>query len=257
MYGSGSWGSRVTVVAGGAVSLAARSIAAKLCAIAAHRLGVTPDDVQIADGGVAAVDGRHVDLAELCDIAYFRMSDLPEEMPPGLAEFSTYRPAKGFTSPYGFHGCAVAIDTLTGELRIDKYVVVSDVGRVITPELLAEQVRGGVAQGLGEALFEEIAYDAGGRQATRSLFDYRMPRAMDMPQVEVHHLETPATGNILGVRGAGEDGAIGAPAALATAITDALLPVGFRANALPIRFADLIDAGAAWRARAPLGAGTR
>jgi aerobic carbon-monoxide dehydrogenase large subunit len=257
MYGSGSWGSRVTVVAGGAVTLAARSIAAKLCAIAANRLGVTPDDVQITDGGVATVDGRLVDLAELCDIAYFRMSDLPDEMPPGLAEFSTYRPAKGFTSPYGFHGCAVAIDTLTGELRIDKYVVVSDVGRVITPELLAEQVRGGVAQGLGEALFEEISYDTSGRQATRSLFDYRMPRALDMPHVEVHHLETPATSNILGVRGAGEDGAIGAPAAVATAITDALLPVGFRANALPIRFADLIEAGAAWRARAGLGAGAR
>lgn len=257
MYGSGSWGSRVTVVAGGAVSLAARSVAAKLCAIAAHRLGVTPDDVQIADGGVATVDGRVIDLAELCDIAYFRMSDLPDEMPPGLAEFSTYRPAKGFTSPYGFHGCAVAIDTLTGELRIDKYVVVSDVGRAITPELLAEQVRGGVAQGIGEALFEEITYDAGGRQATRSLFDYRMPRALDMPQVEVHHLETPATGNVLGVRGAGEDGAIGAPAAVATAVTDALLPVGFKVNALPIRFADLIDAGAAWRAGAALGAGAR
>ena len=95
MYGSGSWGSRVTVVAGGAVSLAARSVAAKLCAIAAHRLGVTPDDVQIADGGVATVDGRVIDLAELCDIAYFRMSDLPDEMPPGLAEFSTYRPGQG------------------------------------------------------------------------------------------------------------------------------------------------------------------
>ncbi len=257
MYGSGSWGSRVTVVAGGAVSLAARSVAAKLCAIGAHQLGVRVDDVQLTDRGVASMDGQIVGLMELCEIAYFRMSDLPDEMPPGLAEFSTYRPAKGFTSPYGFHGCGVAVDTLTGELRIDKYVVVSDVGRVITPELLAEQIRGGVAQGIGEALFEEISYGPSGRQATRSLFDYRMPRALDMPQVEVHHLETPATGNVLGVRGAGEDGAIGAPGAVATAVTDALLPTGFRVNALPIRFADLIAAGAAWRAGATLGAGAR
>jgi carbon-monoxide dehydrogenase large subunit len=255
MYGSGSWGSRVTVVAGGAVRLAAQEIAAKLCAIAAHQLGVSPDDVQLTEGGVTAADGRQVALADLCTIAYFRMSELPDGMAPGLAAFSTYRPARGFTSPYGFHGCALAVDTLTGELRIDKYVVVSDVGRVITPALLTEQVRGGIAQGLGEALFEEISYGPDGQPRTRSLFDYRMPRALDLPDVEVHHLETPATGNILGVRGAGEDGAIGAPAAIATALTDALLPVGFKVDALPIRFADIIRAGVTWRAACAARAG--
>jgi aerobic carbon-monoxide dehydrogenase large subunit len=247
MYGSGSWGSRVTVVAGGAVRQAAGAVADKLCAIAAHRLGVSPERTRLAENGVAGPDGQFVGLADLCSIAYFRMSDLPEGMPPGLAAFASYRPSKGFTSPYGFHGCAISLDTLTGELDITKYVVVSDVGRVITPELLAEQVRGGVAQGLGEALFEQISYD-GGQQATRSLFDYRLPRALDVPEVEVLHLETPATGNVLGVRGAGEDGAIGAPAAIATAITDALMPVGFKVNALPVNFADLIAAGARWRA---------
>jgi carbon-monoxide dehydrogenase large subunit len=169
-------------------------------------------------------------------------------MPPGLAAFSSYRPAKGFTSPYGFHGCALALDTLTGEIRIDKYVVVSDVGRIITPALLAEQIRGGVAQGLGETLFEEITYGSSGQQNTRSLFDYRMPRALDVPDVEVHHLETPSDANLMGVRGAGEDGAIGSPGAIATAVTDALLPVGFRVNSLPIRFLDIIRAGAEWRA---------
>jgi carbon-monoxide dehydrogenase large subunit len=133
--------------------------------------------------------------------------------------------------------------------------VVSDVGRVITPALLTEQVRGGIAQGLGEALFEEISYGPDGQPRTRSLFDYRMPRALDLPDVEVHHLETPATGNILGVRGAGEDGAIGAPAAIATALTDALLPVGFKVDALPIRFADIIRAGVTWRAACAAQAG--
>ena len=203
MYGSGSWGSRVTVVAGGAVSLAAQEIAAKLCAIAAHQFGVSPDEVSLTEGGAAAGD-HFASLADLCTIAYFRMSELPDGMAPGLAAFSTYRPARGFTSPYGFHGCVLAVDTLTGELRIDKYVVVSDVGRVVTPALLAEQIRGGLAQGLGEALFEEIRYGADGLQRTRSLFDYRMPRALDVPEVEIHHLQTPATGNILGVRGASE-----------------------------------------------------
>ena len=183
------------------------------------------------------------------------MSELPDGVAPGLAAFSTYRPARGFTSPYGFHGCALALDTLSGELRIDKYVVVSDVGRVITPALLTEQVRGGIAQGLGEALFEEISYGPDGQPRTRSLFDYRMPRALDLPDVEVHHLETPATGNILGVRGAGEDGTIGAPAAIATALTDALLPVGFKVDALPIRFADIIRAGVTWRAACAARAG--
>jgi carbon-monoxide dehydrogenase large subunit len=256
MYGSGSWGSRVTVVAGGAVSLAAQEIAAKLCAIAAHQFGVSPEEVYLTEGGAAA-DGHFASLADLCAIAYFRMSELPEGMAPGLAAFSTYRPARGFTSPYGFHGCVLAVDTLTGELRIDKYVVVSDVGRVVTPALLAEQIRGGLAQGLGEALFEEIRYGTDGRQRTRSLFDYRMPRALDVPEVEIHHLQTPATGNILGVRGAGEDGTIGAPAAIATALTDALLPVGFKVNALPIRFADIIRAGAQWRADCAAGTARR
>jgi aerobic carbon-monoxide dehydrogenase large subunit len=254
MYGSGSWGSRVTVVAGGAVRQATGEIAAKLRAIAAHRLAVSPDGIRLTADGAVAADGRAVSLGELCAIAYFRMSDLPDGMTPGLAAFSTYRPAKGFTSPYGFHGCAVTIDTLTGELSIGKYVVVSDVGKVITPALLAEQVRGGVAQGLGEALLEEISYDPDGTPRTRGLFDYRLPRALDVPAVEICHLETPATGNVLGVRGAGEDGAIGAPAALATAITDALAPVGFKVSALPVRFRDLVAACAAYRAGVPAGA---
>jgi carbon-monoxide dehydrogenase large subunit len=248
MYGSGSWGSRVTVVAGGAVTLAAQDIAAKVRAIAAHHLGVGTAEVHLTEGGVATDDGHFIDLLEICAIAYFQMSNLPDGMPPGLAAFSSYRPAKGFTSPYGFHGCALALDTLTGEIRIDKYVVVSDVGRIITPALLAEQIRGGVAQGLGETLFEEITYGSSGQQNTRSLFDYRMPRALDVPDVEVHHLETPSDANLMGVRGAGEDGAIGSPGAIATAVTDALLPVGFRVNSLPIRFLDIIRAGAEWRA---------
>ena len=133
-------------------------------------------------GGVATVDGRRVDLADLCAIAYFRMSDLPGRDAARAGRFLHLPARPGFTSPYGFHGCALAIDTLTGELRIDKYVVVSDVGRVITPALLAEQVRGGVAQGLGEALFEEIALRHQRPPGTRSLFDYRMPRALDMPR---------------------------------------------------------------------------
>ena len=253
MYGSGSWGSRVTVVAGGAVSLAAQEIAAKLCAIAAHQFGVSPDEVSLTEGGAAAGD-HFASLADLCTIAYFRMSELPDGMAPGLAAFSTYRPARGFTSPYGFHGCVLAVDTLTGELRIDKYVVVSDVGRVVTPALLAEPIRGGLAQGLGEPLLEEIRYGADGRQRTRSLFDYRMPRALDVPEVEIHHLQTPATREHPGRPArASEAGTIGAPAAIATALTDALMPVGFKVNALPVRFADIIRAGAQWRADCAAG----
>lgn len=254
LYGSGSWGSRVTVVAGGAVAAATAQIVEKLRAIAASMLGVDADTVMLGDGAAVAKDGRVLTLAELCEVAYFRMSDLPPHIPPGLAALGTYRPAKPFTSPYGFHGCVLAVDTLTGRLRIEKYVVVSDAGPIVTPELLDEQVRGGVAQGLGEALLEEILHRDDGVPLTNSLFDYRLPRAWDVPDVEVHHIETAATGNVLGVRGAGEDGAIGAPAAIATALTDAFRPIGFRVNALPVSFAAIVEAGERWRSRSP-GAG--
>jgi len=249
LYGSGSWGSRVTVVSGGAVMSAAGQVVAKLISIGAHLLGTDRSDAELVEGGVRSKSsGSSVDLERLCSVAYFSMADLPEGTTPGLAGFASYRPASKFCSPYGWHGCVVRIDTITASVSIEKYVVVSDPGRIISPKLLDEQIRGGIAQGIGEALLERLDYDEKGRPLAKDLFTYRLPRAMDVPEVEIHHVTTPSAGNLLGVRGSGEDGPIGAPAALTTAIVDAFHPVGFSPWELPIPHAEIVEASQRWQA---------
>jgi carbon-monoxide dehydrogenase large subunit len=222
VYGSGSWGSRVSVVSGGAVVNAATAIAEKLRAI---------------DGG------RGLSLLELCELAYFSPRLLPAGMTPGLAAFESYALNPITTAPYAWHACLVELDTRTGELRIPRYAVVSDCGTVINPALLDGQIHGGIAQGLGEALFEEIEFDEHGVALQGDLFGYRAPRAADLPeQVLIRHIETPSPLNAFGIKGGGENGAIGAPGALAVALTDALWDRGYRVDTLPVRFAELARA---------------
>lgn len=180
-------------------------------------------------------------MAEVAETAYFRLAGLPPGLDPGLAAFKAYLPAKTFTSPYGFHACAVDVDTLTGDITIRRYVVVSDAGRIVNPVLLDEQVRGGVAQGLGQALLEAVHVDKAGRPVERDLFAYRLPRATDIPDIEVYHIASPTPGNAFGVRGGGEDGPIGAPGAIATAISDAMAPYGFGIDELPVNRTALLE----------------
>ncbi len=245
-YGSGSWGSRVSVISGGAVVTAAEELAGKIKDIGASLLG-TDGEVSLTAEGVRALDGRVVSLEDVCRVAYFQMSRLPRRITPGLSAVSSFRPAKPFTSPYAWHGVVCAVDTLTSEIRFRKYVVVGDSGRVINPALLDEQVRGGVAQGLGQALLEFIEFNDAGQSGATDLFRYRTPRATDVPEIEVLHVETLSPGNVFGVRGGGEDGPIGAPAAIATALSDALRPVGFVVNELPLHHRDFVHACLDWQ----------
>jgi carbon-monoxide dehydrogenase large subunit len=257
VYGSGSWGSRVSVVSGGAVVNAAAGVAEKMRAIAAGVLGVPADTLELAgDGSVQAPDGRVVSLREVCEIAYFSTRRLPPGVTPGLAAFESYALNPITTAPYAWHGVVVDLDGRTGELTIRKYVVVSDSGTVINPTLLDEQIRGGLAQGIGETLFEAIEFDARGVTAQRDLFGYRAPRVGDMPQeIRIRHIETPSPMNVFGVKGGGENGAIGAPGAVAVAVTDALADTGFRVDQLPISYGDLVRATASCVTQAALTGG--
>ena len=249
VYGSGSWGSRISVVSGGAVVNAAAAVAAKIRAIAAGVLDVPVDSTELtAAGTVCATDGREVLLQEICEIAYFSPRRLPPGVTPGLAAFESYALHPITTSPYAWHGCVVEIDTRTAGLKLRKYVVVSDSGTVITPALLEEQIRGGIAQGIGQALFETIEYDDNGVALQGDLFGYRVPRAADLPEEwEIRHIETPSPLNVFGIKGGGESGAIGAPAAVALAVTDALWETGFRVDELPIKHFDLVRATTGFR----------
>jgi carbon-monoxide dehydrogenase large subunit len=257
VYGSGAWGSRVSVVSGGAVVNAATAVRQKLCAIAAGLLDTPVETVELVPGGaVRAFDGRELSLSELCEVAYFATSRLPAGITPGLAAFESYALNPITTAPYAWHGCVIEVDTRSADVRIRSYVVISDSGTVINPALLDEQIRGGIAQGIGEALFEAIEYGPDGVSAQRDLFGYRAPRASDMPEeITIRHIETPSPLNVFGIKGGGENGAIGAPGALAVALTDALGDGGFRADALPIGFADLVRAGTAVTDAEPASAG--
>jgi len=259
VYGSGSWGSRISVVSGGAVLLAATAVADKIRAIAAGVLGVTGDAVELTEAGtVRSADGQEVLFQEICEIAYFSPHRLPEGVAPGLAAFESYALNPITTSPYAWHGCVAEVDLRSAEVTLRKYAVVSDSGTVITPTLLEEQIRGGVAQGIGQALFEAIDYDERGVPREADLFGYRVPRVRDLPREWVFtHVETPSPLNAFGIKGGGESGAIGAPAAVGCAITDALWNAPFRVDRLPVAYSDLVAASDALRAsrdRLPAGA---
>jgi len=231
--GSGTFGSRAAVALGGTVAVAADAIAEKLRAIAAMRLEAAAADIVLGDGR-AAVRGapdHGVAIAELARLAYSPPSGgLPQ--PPGL-EATIYFDPPGTTFSGAVHVAAVEIDRETGRVRVTRYVVVEDCGPVINPMLVEGQIHGAVAQGLGEALLEELVYDGEGQLLTATLMDYALPRADVMPNLEIGHLETPSPRMPGGFKGMGEGGTIGAPAALANAVADAVRPAPV--TRLPLR----------------------
>ena len=173
-------------------------------------------------------------LAELARIAHFRPDLLPNGVEPRLAVAKSFVPLK---SPYfmanGVQGCLVEIDRDTGSVSLLKHWVVEDCGRVVNADLVDGQLRGGVVQGLGAGLLEHCVYDDEGQLLAGSLMDYAMPRADNMPPIEIGHVETRQPGTLLGVKGAGEAGTVGAPAALWCAVNDALRPLGGRVERMP------------------------
>jgi aerobic carbon-monoxide dehydrogenase large subunit len=234
-HGTGTFASRSTVLAGGAAIMSARAVREKVMEAASHLLEADAGDIDAANGKVF-VKGtdRELSFRELARAVYSEMGRLPKEVRAGIELEATrmYDPYFGTTSPAS-HLAMVEIDPETYQVTIQRYVVAEDCGRVINPLIADGQVHGGVAQGIGAALMEEVVHDPSGQILTASLMDYVVPTAAEIPSMEVIHLETELPDNIGGFRGMGEGGTIGAPAALANAITDALTPLGININELP------------------------
>jgi len=231
-YGWGTFASRSLVIAGGASLLAARKLRQKLLLIAAHTLEAAADDI-VLEGGTARVLGtdRAVSIASLARAAYHQTHRFAGDIAPGLRESADYDPPGTFSN--ACHVAVVEIDVATGQVTIKKFLAVEDAGRIINPMIADGQVHGGIAQGIGNALFEEIVYDQTGNVQTATLADYTPPTAREIPAIELHHLESPATASLTGAKGLGEGGAIGAPAAVLNAINDALSPLGVAIDEIP------------------------
>ncbi len=222
-FGMGTYGSRSIAVGGSALIKAIDKIIDKGKKIAAHMLEATADDIGFKDGvfSVAGTDKQKT-IAEVAFAAYVPHNYPLDKLEPGLNETAFYDPPN-FTYPAGSHICEVEIDADTGVTKVVNFTAVDDFGNVINPMIVEGQVHGGLAQGIGQALLEGCVYDAeSGQLLTGSYMDYTMPRADDVPSFKVDTKVTPCTHNPLGVKGCGEAGAIGAPAAVMNAITDAL-----------------------------------
>jgi carbon-monoxide dehydrogenase large subunit len=220
-FGLGTYGSRSLAVGGSALVVAADKIIAKGKRIAAHMLQTDVEAVEFADGRFQVRDSNQsLAFGEVAFAAYVP-TDYPEDLEPGLSEKAFYDP-KNFTYPAGTHIAEVEIDEATGVVKLVNLIAVDDFGLVVNPMIVDGQVHGGLAQGAGQALFEDGAYDGFGQLQTGSFMDYCMPRADNVPDFTVDTTVTPCTHNPLGVKGCGEAGAIGSPAAIMNAVTDAL-----------------------------------
>jgi carbon-monoxide dehydrogenase large subunit len=233
--GLGTVGSRGTCVGGSAVYLAAQAVRDKARRIAAHLLEAAPDDVSF-EGGRLFVRGypeRALTFREIAHTAH-RGAKLPPGMEPGLEGASAWDPPD-FTVPFGVYVALVEVFPETGGVRLLRFVGVDDVGTVLSPLLLEGQLHGGIAQGIAQALWEEVVYDGAGQCVTGTLMDYAVPKADDLLGFELDRTVTPTPVNPLGAKGAGEAGAIGAPAAVVNAVLDALAPFGIQALDMPLR----------------------
>ncbi len=224
--GQGTGGSRVSAMGMSSLHLAAQKIIAKSRAIAAHNLEASEADLEFKDGifTVAGTD-KSIPFSEIVKFAYLPPK-LPRTMEPGLFESGTHKSSRA-NYPNGCHICEVEIDPETGKADLVKYVVIDDVGTVLNPLLLKGQIHGGIAQGMGQILMEDIVHDATtGQMLSGSFMDYAMPRATDFCNIEVKSHPVPTDQNPLGVKGAGEAGTVGAMPAVMNALIDAVAPLG-------------------------------
>lgn len=234
-YGVGTFGSRGTAVGGSALKLAIETIQAKAIKIAAHQWEANPDDVEYRNGKmqVKGDPSKSMSTAEAGFLAF--MGDkLPPGLEPGLDATRRFEPPN-FVFPFGTHICVVEVDAQTGQVSVEKYFAVDDCGRLINPMIAEGQVHGGIAQGLSQALFEEVIYDENGQLLTGTLMDYAIPHAEQVPHYELDHTVTPTTVNPLGIKGIGEAGTIGSTPAVANAVIDALAPFGVVHIDMPLK----------------------
>jgi carbon-monoxide dehydrogenase large subunit len=231
-YGWGTFASRSLVIAGGASLLAARKVSAKLRLMAGHLLEAAADDIVLEHDSARVVGtDRSIAIPALARAAYHQTQRFGSGMTPGLAESATYDPPGTFSN--ACHVAIVEVDVETGRVRVETYLVAEDAGRLINPMIVDGQIHGGVAQGLGNALLEEIIYDDAGNILTATLADFIMPTAREMPPIDIHHRETLTSASVTKAKGLGEGGAIGAPAAIVNAVNDALSPFGASIDEFP------------------------
>ena len=235
-YGGGTWASRGAGIGGEAALQAARALRGSILEVAAAMLQADAGQLDIRDGQIVDADSgeERMPLEELGRIVYFRGDTLPKDLPRELVQtrhFITMEYPFAFTN--GVQASYLEVDTDTGVVTLLKHWCVEDCGRVINPQLVDEQIRGGIVQGLGGALYEEIHYDEDGQLLNGSMADYLVPMAAEMPDMEVGHVETPTKESELGAKGAGEAGTAGAPAAVMNAINDALRPLGAQVTEMP------------------------
>ena len=233
--GSGTFGSRGAVSIGGSVTAAAERLRPKIEALAARLLEASPADIVLAEGRahVRGFPERAVTLVEVARAAYAPPPGMGTDFEPGL-EATVHFDPPGPTFSGAVHVAMVDVDPDTGRVSIPRYVVVEDCGPLVNPTIVEGQIHGAVAQGIGEALRERVVHDTDGQLLTGTLMDYALVTAADLPPFEVGHLETPSPTMPGGIKGMGEGGTIGAPAAIANAVADAVAPLGVTITTLPI-----------------------
>ncbi|MDQ6526409.1 xanthine dehydrogenase family protein molybdopterin-binding subunit [Nocardioides sp. LHD-245] len=231
-YGWGSFASRAMVLAGGASMLAARELAGRLRTLASSRLGGLPGDIDLSDGEARHREtGESVPLFVLARDTYHSSHLIPDKGEPALEATATYDPSGTFAN--ACHVAEVEVDPATGAVAVTRFLVAEDAGRLVNPAIVDGQIQGGVVQGIANALFEELIYDDRGVLVTTSLMDYLPPTLHEVPDIEIAHLETTSPQSVTGAKGVGEGGTIGAPAAIANAVSDALGHLGIAVDHIP------------------------
>ncbi|MDX6376079.1 MAG: aerobic carbon-monoxide dehydrogenase large subunit, partial [Gaiellaceae bacterium] len=233
--GLGTYGSRTTAVGGEALVQATNKVVEKAKKLVAHLLEAAPEDIEVAEGkfSVKGSPDKGMTLAEVAGAAFIPGENWPEGMEPGLEETAFYDPSN-FVFPFGAHCCVVEIDPETGNVDVVRYLAVDDCGPAINPKLIDGQVHGGIAYGIGQALYERVHYDENGQLTTATFVDYCLPSAADLPSFVTDRTETPSPTNSLGVKGIGEAGTIAATAAVTNAVIDAMKAKGVTYMNMPL-----------------------
>jgi carbon-monoxide dehydrogenase large subunit len=246
-FGAGAAGSRSGSMTAGAIRETATILRERLCAIAAHKLEAAVDDIELSASraSVRGTPSIGLTLRELAELAYFEPFSLPPGVPAGLEASARYTADAPIIWVNATHVCTCEVDVETGGVTLLRYIVSEDCGPMINPNVVEGQIAGGVVQGIGNALFEDLAYDGEGNPVATTFIDYLVPSAAEVPMFEFGHIETPSPGPG-GYKGVGEGGAIGAPPAVVNAVADALSPFGVKVTRLPVspsRIVALLDRG--------------
>jgi len=241
-FGAGVAGSRSASMTAGAIRQTAAILRERIAAIAAHKLEAAAEDIELT-GSRASVRGTPragLSFREVAALAYFEPASLPPGVPAGLEATARYTPEVGSIWVNATHVCTCEVDVASGEVKLLRYIVGEDCGPMINPSVVEGQIAGGVVQGIGGVLFEELAYDEDGNPLATTFMDYLLPTATEIPDIEYVHLETPSPGPG-GYKGVGEGGAIGAPPAVVNAVADALAPFDVTITRLPLGPSQILE----------------